>query len=402
MKIHFDHPSFSFQTLRALGYAAYGGSSLGEVLAAVESIPEGDENAWYANWRGLAERVHAIGDRCAASGHAVSAREAYLRASNYYRTSEFFLRENPSADPRVRETSRLSVSTFTSAAALLTPAVQRVRIPGDGVDLPGWWIPADPRSGDPADRRPVLLVHGGFDSTGEELYFAAGAAASRRGYHVLAFEGPGQGSVLREMGLPFRPDWEVVVTAAVDYLTAREDVDASRIALMGMSLGGLLAPRAASAEHRLAALIAFGGVYSLGEMGAVAVGDAVTRLALDGADNEVSALLEPAIAANLQVRWTIRHGMWAFGADSPAALIRSLNDYSLADRAGLIRCPTLVLDGENDWMAPGQAPQLFDALTCPKTYHLFPAADGTGEHCQAGALDPLHQVVFDWLDDVTS
>ncbi len=109
------------------------------------------------------------------------------------------------------------------------------------------------------------MFHGGFDSTEEELYFSGGAAAARRGYHVLAFAGPGQGSALRDQKLLFRPDWDAVVTPAVDWLLARPDVDPDRIALMGMSLGGLLAPRAAATEHRVAALIAFDGLYSFAD-----------------------------------------------------------------------------------------------------------------------------------------
>ncbi|MCC7022163.1 MAG: alpha/beta fold hydrolase, partial [Thermomicrobiales bacterium] len=109
--------------------------------------------------------------------------------------------------------------------------------------------------------RPTILFHGGFDSTLEELYPAAGAAAIERGYHCLAFAGPGQGRALREQGLPFRPDWEAVVTPVVDVALARPEVDPSRLALLGWSYGGLLAPRAAAFEPRIAALIAWDGIY---------------------------------------------------------------------------------------------------------------------------------------------
>ena len=72
------------------------------------------------------------------------------------------------------------------------------------------------------------MFRGGFDSTKEELYFAGGAAAGRRGYHVLALAGPGQGSALRDQQLLFRPDWDAVVTPAVDWLLACPDVDPRR------------------------------------------------------------------------------------------------------------------------------------------------------------------------------
>jgi dienelactone hydrolase len=360
---------------------------------------------WYTQWRALAERIHADADRSATAGHPVSARESYLRASNYYRLCGFYLRVDPASDPGVREVGQLSVDSFARAAHLMRPAPQRVRFPYEQTTLPGWWIPAGPgtahRTGaDPDGRRPTLLFHGSFDSTEEELYFAGGAAAARRGYHVLAFAGPGQGSALRDQQLLFRPDWDAVVTAAVDWLLARPDVDPNRIALMGMSMGGQLAPRAAAAEHRLAALIAYDGIYSFADMLHRKVGSEVMELLGDGVDTNVNALAEQLMRSDTQVRSIFRWGMWNFGADSPAAVIRATGPYTLEGYAPLITCPTLVLDGEIDLPLLGQASQLYEALRCPKTYHLFPEAEGSGEHCQEGAMSTLHQVVFDWLDTV--
>jgi len=287
----------------------------------------------------------------------------------------------------------------------MSPPVERVRFAYEDTTLSGWWIPAEagsahPTDGDPDGPRPTLLYHGGFDSTEEELYFTGGAAAARRGYHVLAFAGPGQGSALRDQQLLFRPDWEAVVTPAVDWLLARPDVDPERIALMGMSLGGELAPRAAATEHRLAALIAYDGLYSLGRVLLGAVGPQVSELVRDDVDDKVNALVEQLMSSSTLVRSAFCWGMWAFGADSPAAVIRTADLYTLEGYAPLITCPTLVLEGGNDLGCVGQAAQPYDALRCQKTYHLFPEAEGGGEHCQAGAVSTLHQVIFDWLDAV--
>jgi len=402
----FNDQSFSFETRRALGYAPYGGADIGEVTSTASRIPDGDKTAWYTQWRALADRVHADADRSTAAGRRVSARESYLRASNYYRLCEFYLRAGPADDPLVREVGQLSVDAFARAAQLMNPAPERVRFPYEGTTLPGWWIPAEPGSahpagGDPDGPRPALLFHGGFDSTEEELYFAGGAAAARRGYHVLAFAGPGQGSALRDQKLLFRPDWDAVVTPAVDWLLARPDVDPNRIALMGMSLGGLLAPRAAAHEHRVAALIAFDGLYSFADGVHQLVGPEIMKLIGDGlatSDAKANALIKEIMSSGTSTFGAaLPWGMWVFGADSPADAIRAFAPYTLEGHAPLITCPTLVLDGEND---PGHASQLYDALSCQKTYHLFPAAEGGGEHCQVGALSRLHQVVFDWLDAV--
>jgi hypothetical protein len=86
MKFLFDDESFSFETLRTTGFAAYGGADLGEVLTTARHIREGDEASWHEAWKATAQRVAKIGEQALASGHRVSAREALLRASNYYRT----------------------------------------------------------------------------------------------------------------------------------------------------------------------------------------------------------------------------------------------------------------------------------------------------------------------------
>ena len=406
MTFLFNDQSFSFETLRALGYAPYSGADIGEVTSTASQIPDGDKTAWYSEWRALAERIHADADRSAAEGHHVSARESYLRASNYYRLCEFYLRVGPADDPLVREVGQLSVDCFARAAQLMNSAPERVSFPYENTTLPGWWIPADlgtahPTGGDPDGPRPTLLFHGGFDSTEEELYFSGGAAAARRGYHVLAFAGPGQGSALRDQKLLFRPDWEAAVTPAVDWLLARPDVDPDRIALMGMSFGGLLAPRAAATEHRVAALIAYDGLYSFADSLYRGVGLEVMELVgedLVTSDTKANALLEEFTSSKAQTFGPIfQWGMLVLGADSMATVLRAVAPYTLEGYAPLVTCPTLVLDGEND---PGHASQLYEALRCQKTYHLFAAAEGGGEHCQEGVMSRLHQVVFDWLDTV--
>ncbi len=79
MKFLFDNESFSFETLRTAGFAAYGGADLGEILATASNIGEGDEASWHQAWKATAQRVAEIGEQALASGHRVSAREALFR-----------------------------------------------------------------------------------------------------------------------------------------------------------------------------------------------------------------------------------------------------------------------------------------------------------------------------------
>ncbi|MBX9398991.1 acetylxylan esterase [Streptomyces sp. TRM72054] len=111
--------------------------------------------------------------------------------------------------------------------------------------------------------RPLLIATNGYDATIYDMYLGLAVPSLRRGYHCLLFDGPGQGSVLFEQGIPIRHDWETVVTSVVDQVVCMPEVDQRRIALSGWSLGGYLALRAASGEERLAAVIADPGLYSI-------------------------------------------------------------------------------------------------------------------------------------------
>ena len=396
MKVVFHDPSFAFQFSRTIGYSYYDGADYEECLCTACRIKEGDCESWYEEWLKTADRVCKIADKCLADGHNVSAREAYLRASNYYRTAEFYLAYRDPSDPRILETWRKSRECFIKAGQLFSPPFEVVEIPYEGTTLPGYFFRVD----DSVTPRPTLILQTGFDGTAEELYFGGCAAAVRRGYNCLAFEGPGQGRVIREQKLHFRPDWEKVVTPVVDYALTRPEIDPDRIALMGVSLGGYLAPRAAAYEHRLAACIANGGVFDPFE-GLVAKypesPEAVKEYIIQDPSSFDAEMREKA-KSNTDLQWAMEQGMWTFGAASPSEWMLKFANYTMKGRADKITCPTLVCDGEGDLDYPGQAQKLYDALTCPKEYMLFTIEDAAEQHCQIGAMAISHQRIFDWLD----
>jgi alpha-beta hydrolase superfamily lysophospholipase len=394
VKVHFDDPQFDGQLLRALGYVYYGGADVGECLTTAGRIAAGDADGWYTAWSETAARLIAAADASLAAGHTVSAREAYLRASNYYRTAYIHLFGTP-VDPRVVMAYDRQTAAFRAAAPRCSPAIEPVAIPYEGTTLPGYFIPA--AAGDPP--RPTLIATGGYDGTAEELYFAVAAVAVRRGYHCLVFDGPGQGGALVKQQLYMRPDWERVVTPVVDYLLTRPEVDPERIALFAGSLGGYLAPRAATAEHRLAACIADAALYDIGGASQEMLPPEL-RAQIAAGDPAVLAPVFARIMQDPTQAFVFKRGMWVHGVSTPWDYLRALAPYTLQGIAGQIRCPTFVAEAEND-RRRGGGKQLYDALTCPhKQYVLFTAAEGAGEHCEAGAASLFHQRAFDWLDAV--
>lgn len=349
---------------------------------------------WYTEWTRTAQRVQKIAEDCLAREHPLSARKAYLRASNYYRTAEFFLHTTPS-DPRLLTTWQASRDCFVQAAIRLAFPCEAVEIPYEGSTLPGYFYRVDH-----ADTpRPTLIFHGGFDSTVEELYFVGAAAALEHGYNCLTFDGPGQGRVIRQQHLPFRPDWEAVVTPVVEYALSRPEIDPNRLALMGMSQGGYFAPRAAAFEPRIKALIAYDGVFNCHDSLGILMPPVVASLIEQGPVQIVDTLLHVITTLSPGVRWTLTNGMWTYGVSTPRAFLNKLKEYTLEGCVERIVCPTLVLAAEKDHFFRSQPEKLYDHLSCPKTFIRFTTEEGAEEHCHEGAMTLFHQRLFDWLDE---
>jgi len=398
LKIVFNDPTFSFQLLRTIGSSYYGGADIGECLSTAYRIREGEFDSWYTEWLKTAERVRKFADECLSSGHKISAHQAYLRASSYYRTAEFFLHENPN-DHRIIETWQHSVDCFLKAAKYFpSNSFEAIEIPYEGTTIPAYFYKTPLSSTSP---RPTLVVHTGFDGTQEELYSQCVVAALQRGYNCLTCEGPGQGRVIRKQRIPFRYDWERVVTPVIDYTIGRDEVDAKHLALMGISLGGYLAARAVAYEKRISACILNDGVFDVLNSFTRGFPKPFTDIIeqdIKSKSEVVDTAIEVSMGLLTGARWAYSHGMWVFGVTSPFELLRKTMDYTLKDTIDKIKCHTLVLEAEKDESFPGQPETVYRQLTCPKNYILFTEEDGAEDHCHIGALSLANQRIFDWLD----
>jgi pimeloyl-ACP methyl ester carboxylesterase len=389
---------FDSQLVRAAGAAGAGGAQLGECLATATRIHGTDLNQWYLEWNRTADAAYASGEKLEASNERVSAREAYFRASTYYRTAGSMLLGVP-LDPRLVTSNSRQTDAFRRGAALLDVPPDVLEIPFEGTTLPGYFF----RAADSVEPRATVILTGGYDGTVEELYFFTGQAALARGYNVLAFDGPGQGAALLQQGLTLRPDWETVIGAVVDYALTRPEILDDKIALIGLSLGAHLAPRAASAEHRLAACIADCGAYDLFEMAIDRIPHTLSARVREGLPS-AEALLRPILTTLLQKPtggWGLRRMQLVHGIDDPIDLVNALRDYTLAGRAENITCPTFVCNAEGDDIS-ASAPQLVEALTCEKEFVTFTTEEGAGDHCEAAARGLYHARSFDWLNRVMS
>ena len=197
----------------------------------------------------------------------------------------------------------------------------------------------------------------------------------------LAIDGPGQGEALRLQGITGRYDSEVPAGAAFDYVAQRPDVDPARIAIMGISMGGYYAPRAAAMDPRFAACVAWGGHFDYHESWIR------RRREIESGGTRVSA--------------PYFHLLWVLGVPDMDAAMKKLEQFRLAGVAERISCPFLCVHGGNDTIVPvDYARRLFAAVGAQdKTLHVFDADEGGSEHCQGDNRILGATFVADWLAD---
>jgi len=263
---------WSTQIHRLISYASLGAADFSEVHSVARTLTPGDDEGWYSGFVRLGSELDHKAAEAAGTGHSLAAIQAWERACIYFRMAATFRSMHGDVEiPSVGESRRC----FQVARAQDTCLrIEQIEIPCETVSLPSYFLRP---TVDPAPA-PTVIVLGGIDAFSEEMYFKIGRALVRRGYQVLLPDGPGQGEA-RRRGIFARVDYEVAVSALVEYLCARGDVDRERIALIGSSMGGYFAARGAAFEPRLCACVVWGAFYGIDatrrpEEGA----DAATRL----------------------------------------------------------------------------------------------------------------------------
>lgn len=171
-----------------------------------------------------------------------------------------------------------------------------------------------------------------------------------------------------------------------------------KISLIGMSMGGYYAPRAAAFDKRIKACIAYDVFY---DMWNSTINQNPQLKRLEGCSPEmIETMLKSAEEISSNLRWSIKNSLWAFGLKHRNKIPETLKKYTLKGIADKIDCPVLILVGEADhFVSPEQVDEFANELKCPKTIRVFTREEGAEEHCQEGNHALFHQVMFDWLDD---
>lgn len=209
---------------------------------------------WCREWVATGDVHHDLAVKAEARGYTVSAGEAYIGAALCYHFGKFLFQDY---HEEYMSAGRRSIESFSKGVRLLDATAERIEIPFDGTTMVGTL-----RRPPGADKPPLVLLLPGLDSTKEEFFYWE-LVFLKRGMATFTLEGPGQGECGYHTHI--RPDYETAVSAALDVLTGRSDIDLDRIGLAGVSLGGYYAPRAAAFEPRIKAAVGNCGPWNFGE-----------------------------------------------------------------------------------------------------------------------------------------
>ncbi len=378
-----DNYRWSLAVLRAIA----AGGLFGEIDWACSRLkeasghgPSGDVEAWHRAWHALAGQLETSASEAERSGHRVSAADFSLRASVYYQWAEGLLDPD---DERAEAMYAKHLSCFAVFASQSDPRIEQVAVPYGSETIPAYVVPAVGRSG----RAPVVLLCDGLDANKEEMLYVA-LSLARRGMTTVAFDGPGQGAALRLQGLTARHDFEVPVTACVDWLHTRDDVDAERIGMVAASWGGYYAPRAVAFEKRIRACAVMGAVFDTHACMARRVG----YVAGQGATQ---------LGGNAPLGTTGKTILRILGEPDWEAAFRKLERFRLQDVAARIDCDLMIVHGANDRHAPpSEAQHLFDAVSSKeKQLRIFTEAEGGAAHVNLDRPEPALSLLCDWMAD---
>jgi 2,6-dihydroxypseudooxynicotine hydrolase len=308
---------------------------------------------WCREWGRTAHEYEVAAEAAEASGHALTAAEAWRRAGLCWHFGKFVFVED---DAQLRDASERTVSCYQRALWALEPPAERVEIPYDGILLPALLR----RPAAATSRSPVVVMIPGLDSVKEELQTTADHFL-RRGMATLAVDGPGQGET--EFIRNIEPAFERPVAAVLDWVAGRPDLDGGRAGLFGVSLGGYYAVRAAAFEPRLRAAIDHAGTFSLAR------------------------------------NWTRRSALSraAFqrrsGAASDAEAEERARALDLTGVAERVTCPLLVLHGRLDPIAPVEDAERVAAAAPNAELALF----DDGNHGLTNRVYESRTLMADWM-----
>lgn len=335
----------------------------------------GDDRAWFREWVRMADHMRGLGMAAQRRKNHLTAAAFFKRACMYYQLGERF---RTPKDKAALAAYRKSLDCFRRFACLTDrPRIEHVEIPYErGKKLPGILVHAENTR---KARPPAVVFFDGLDVSKEVQYMLGTEDLIRRGISCLAVDGPGNGESIRFRNLHLRYDHEVAGSAALDYLETRKDVNAKRVGVMGISLGGYYAPRNASMEKRFKACVAWGAEPDY----------------YDQWRRRLAAMFKTALSVRSH------HILWILNVKTMDEALEKLKDFRLDGVVQKMRCPFLLVHGEDDQQSlPPRARAQFRMVgSKDKTLKIFKNSEGGAQHCQMDNVPLGASYIHDWLKE---
>lgn len=337
-----------------------------DVQIVLSRISDLDRDAWGRSWAQQAREWIERAERLL-PGNRGGAADAFLMAWRYASFGAW-----PIAISKEKKASyALSVEAFQRYGALLPQPIERIEIEVNGGSVTVYLqLPEGER---PA---PVLISIGGLDSYKEYVAERYGPVYHRHGLGWVAVDAPNTG----EARVAADERGERIYAAVIDYLHTRHDVDAKRIGVQGVSLGGYWATKVAFAEHqRLRVAVNWAGP-------------------LDAAWS--TQQLRDALGSREYLFDLPQALMTVWGYDSAEALVAGQSRMSIV-KQGLLGKPTpprmLVVNGLKDSLVPACDSLLLLQSGTPKSAWLNPEGIHLGRSAEWNDERIMSEVIMPWL-----
>lgn len=366
-------PNFNYQLNRLI---MWNGGDLDEVQKISHKIT--DCTSWV-------REISALGEK-ALSENRIS------QACGYLRMAEFFMfHKDPNKMAVYDKWRSLFYEYYAGYFGDGEGQIKVERVPYETAYLPCWHVKPKGTCKD------VILLHGGNDSSIEELLFPL-LYFKDQGFEVYCFEGPGQGEVLKKCGIPFTYQWEFPVKAVLDYY------DLGDVTIIGISLGGMFAPRAAAFEKRIRRVVAWSIMPNLLDVALATQSKPVQILLKVLLKTKqrwlLNCILNQVSKKNQMIHWALSHGKYAYGVDTTFEYFLASTDYDMLKIADRIDQDFLLIGASEDHFVDFNLykPEI-DALSNVHslTFRVFNKNEHAENHCNAGNTKLVCDTILNWI-----
>lgn len=369
-----EQSNFDFQLNRLV---MWDGGDLEEVKAVGGKIKTSDD------WK---RELIALGDNAYSENRIEN-------AIGYYRMSEFFMYDGDSDKKKYYlKATELFYDYYKSYFD--SGEVERFNVPYEDAELPVMHIRAK------GETKDIILLHGGNDSYFEELFIPM-LYLAENGFEVYLFEGPGQGGVVRLQGKHFTYEWEKPVKNILDYFNLND------ITIIGASLGGMLAPRAAAFEKRISRVIAWSVFPNFRDVILSAANSSEEKaMKLVGwlIDHNfkwvINTIFNHLAKTDEMIHWGLEHGKYAYEAKDAFDYAKKMNRFQMMDIADKITQDVLIVGANKDHFIPyTMAGREINALKNVRslTFRLFTDKEAACNHCNCGNVKLTLDTFMHWI-----